>query len=72
MANRARAARACGTSGERCGGGQVQPAAAGAGVPGRDREQSLVQALGFPAAGGVAGQGEGLSRAGLRSVPFGK
>ncbi len=37
-----------------------QLAAAGAGVPSRDGEQSQAQPLGFPPAGFVPGQGEGL------------
>ena len=48
-------------SGERRGGGQVQqPAAAGAGVAGRDAEQPQAQPFGLPAAGLVLGEGEGL------------
>jgi hypothetical protein len=37
-----------------------QPAAAGAGMAGRDRKQPQAQPLGLPPAGVVPGQGEGL------------
>jgi hypothetical protein len=46
--------------GEGRGGGQVQqPASAGAGVAGRDGQQSQAQPFGLSAVGLVAGQGEG-------------
>jgi hypothetical protein len=50
-----------GQVGEWRGRGQVQqPAAAGAGVAGRDRKQPQAQPFGLPPAGVMAGQGQGL------------